>query len=171
MSSFGDVGWQEYAVAKGQALVRIDPQAAPISTALGVLGMPGLTAYFGLLDICHPQSGDTVVVSAAAGAVGSTVGQIAKIEGCRVVGIAGSDEKVQYVTQDLGFDAAFNYKVVDDFCLSGCLSKPQDVVWGRGSAAVSKEPAPVSVGIRYRGGLPAVPGRLSLAGRVRVSSV
>ena len=112
---FGDLGWQEYAVAKGQSLVRIDPQAAPISTALGVLGMPGLTAYFGLLDICRPQSGETVVVSAAAGAVGSTVGQIAKIEGCRVVGIAGSDEKVQYVTQDLGFDAAFNYKVVDDY--------------------------------------------------------
>ena len=112
---FGDLGWQEYAVAKGQALVRIDPQAAAISTALGVLGGPGLTAYFGLLDICHPQPGETVVVSAAAGAVGSTVGQIAKIEGCRIVGIAGSDEKVQYVTQDLGFDAAFNYKVVDDY--------------------------------------------------------
>ena len=112
---FGDLGWQEYGVAEGQALVKIDPQAAPISTALGVLGMPGLTAYFGLLDICRPQSGETVVVSAAAGAVGSTVGQIAKIEGCRVVGIAGSDEKVGYVTQDLGFDAAFNYKVVDDY--------------------------------------------------------
>ena len=112
---FGDLGWQEYAVAKGQALVRIDPQTAPISTALGVLGMPGLTAYFGLLDICRPQSGETVVVSAAAGAVGSTVGQIAKIKGCRVVGVAGSDEKVRYVTQDLGFDAAFNYKTVDDY--------------------------------------------------------
>ena len=112
---FGDLGWQEYAVAKGQALVRIDPQAAPISTALGVLGMPGLTAYFGLLDICRPRSGETVVVSAAAGAVGSTVGQIAKIKGCHVVGIAGSDEKVRYVTQDLGFDASFNYKVVDDY--------------------------------------------------------
>ena len=112
---FGDLGWQEYAVAKGQALVKIDPQAAPISTALGVLGMPGLTAYFGLLDICRPRSGETVVVSAAAGAVGSIVGQIAKIKGCHVVGVAGSDEKVQYVTQDLDFDAAFNYKVVDDY--------------------------------------------------------
>ena len=112
---FGDLGWQEYAVAKGEALVRIDPQAAPISTALGVLGMPGLTAYFGLLDICRPRSGETVVVSAAAGAVGSIVGQIAKIKGCHVVGIAGSDEKVHYVTQDLDFDAAFNYKVVDDY--------------------------------------------------------
>ncbi len=112
---FGDLGWQEYAVAKGEALVRIDPQAAPISTALGVLGMPGLTAYFGLLDICRPRSGETVVVSAAAGAVGSIVGQIAKIKGCHVVGIAGSDEKVHYVTQDLDFDAASNYKVVDDY--------------------------------------------------------
>ena len=112
---FGDLGWQEYAVAKGEALVRIDPQAAPISMALGVLGMPGLTAYFGLLDICRPRSGETVVVSAAAGAVGSIVGQIAKIKGCHVVGIAGSDEKVHYVTQDLDFDAAFNYKVVDDY--------------------------------------------------------
>ncbi len=112
---FGDLGWQEYAVAKGEALVRIDPQAAPISTALSVLGMPGLTAYFGLLDICRPRSGETVVVSAAAGAVGSIVGQIAKIKGCHVVGIAGSDEKVHYVTQDLDFDAAFNYKVVDDY--------------------------------------------------------
>ena len=77
--------------------------------------MPGLTAYFGLLDICRPRSGETVVVSAAAGAVGSIVGQIAKIKGCHVVGVAGSDEKVQYVTQDLDFDAAFNYKVVDDY--------------------------------------------------------
>ena len=112
---FADLGWQEYAVAKGPALAKIDPRAAPISTALGVLGMPGLTAYFGLLDICRPRSGEAVVVSAAAGAVGSTVGQIAKIKGCRVVGVAGSDEKVRYVTQDLGFDAAFNYKVVDDY--------------------------------------------------------
>ena len=88
---------------------------APISTALGILGMPGLTAYFGLLEIGKPQPGETVVVSGAAGAVGSIVGQIAKIKGCRAVGIAGADDKVAYLTGELGFDAAFNYKTVDDY--------------------------------------------------------
>ena len=106
----GMLGWQEYAVAPGHALRRIDPEIAPISTALGVLGMPGLTAYFGLLDICDPQPGETVVVSAAAGAVGMIVGQIAKIKGCRVVGVAGSDAKTSWLLEELGFDAALNYK-------------------------------------------------------------
>jgi NADPH-dependent curcumin reductase CurA len=106
----GNLGWQEYAVSDGDGLRRVDPSLAPISTALGVLGMPGLTAYFGLLDITAPQAGETVVVSGAAGAVGSLVGQIAKIMGCRVVGIAGSDEKVNWLVEDLGFDAAFNYR-------------------------------------------------------------
>ncbi len=110
----GNPGWQEYATADGKELRKVDPQAAPISTSLGVLGMPGITAYFGLLDICDPKPGETVVVSAAAGAVGSAVGQIAKIKGCRVVGIAGSDEKVRHLIDDLGFDAAFNYKTVGD---------------------------------------------------------
>lgn len=108
-------GWQEYAISDGKGVHRIREDGLPISTALHVLGMPGLTAYFGLLDICKPQSGETVVVSGAAGAVGSTVGQIAKIRGCRVVGIAGSDEKVQYLTGELGFDAGFNYKAVDNY--------------------------------------------------------
>ena len=111
----GRVGWQEYAVADGSELRRVDTGSAPLSTALGVLGMPGLTAYFGLLEIGQPQAGETVVVCGAAGAVGSAVGQIAKIKGCRAVGIAGSDEKVAYVTSELGFDAAFNYKTVDNY--------------------------------------------------------
>jgi NADPH-dependent curcumin reductase CurA len=111
----GPFGWQEYAIANGQGVRKIDPSLAPISTSLGVLGMPGLTAYFGLLDICNPKPGETVVVSGAAGAVGSLVGQIAKIKGCRAVGIAGGDDKVAYLTDELGFDAAFNYKTVTDY--------------------------------------------------------
>ena len=110
----GGFGWREYAAADSKELRKIDPEAAPISTSLGVLGMPGITAYFGLLDICGPQPGETVLVSAAAGAVGSAAGQIAKIKGCRVVGIAGSGEKVRHLTEDLGFDAAFNYKTAGD---------------------------------------------------------
>ena len=111
----GRLGWQEYALFDGKGLRVVDPEIAPISTALGVLGMPGLTAYFGLLDICNPQPGETVVVSGAAGAVGSLVGQIAKIKGCRAVGVAGSDEKIRYLVEELGFDAAFNYKSTPDY--------------------------------------------------------
>ena len=111
----GMFGWQDYAVSNGQGVRKIDPTLAPISTALGVLGMPGLTAYFGLLEIGNPQPGETVVVSGAAGAVGSLVGQIAKIRGCRVVGIAGADDKIAYLTDELGFDGAFNYKTVSDY--------------------------------------------------------
>jgi len=112
----GMLGWQEYAVAAAKSLRKIDPAAAPITTALYVLGMPGLTAYFGLLDICRPQPGETVVISGAAGAVGSLVGQIAKIKRCRAVGIAGSNEKIRFLTRELGLDAAFNYKETDDYC-------------------------------------------------------
>lgn len=111
----GRLGWQDYALSDGRGLRKVDPSLAPISTALGVLGMPGMTAYFGLLEICRPRSGETVVVSGAAGAVGSMVGQIAKIQGCRVVGIAGSDDKVHNIVNELGFDAAFNYKTVTDY--------------------------------------------------------
>jgi NADPH-dependent curcumin reductase CurA len=93
----------------------VDPSIAPISTSLGVLGMPGLTAYFGLLTICDPKPGETVVVSGAAGAVGSYVGQIAKLKGCRVVGVAGDDAKVNWITKELGYDAAFNYKTQTDY--------------------------------------------------------
>ncbi|MCJ7503750.1 MAG: NADP-dependent oxidoreductase [Acidobacteriia bacterium] len=106
----GYFGWQQYALSDGVGARKVDPSLAPISTALGVLGMPALTAYFGLLEIGKPQPGETVVVSGAAGAVGSLVGQIAKIQGCRVVGIAGTDEKARYVVEELGFDSAFNYK-------------------------------------------------------------
>jgi NADPH-dependent curcumin reductase CurA len=106
----GMFGWRLYNVAKAKELRKIDPRVAPITTALGVLGMPGLTAYFGLLDIGQPKQGETVVVSGAAGAVGMTVCQIAKIEGCRTVGIAGSDEKNQHLRDELSVDATINYK-------------------------------------------------------------
>ena len=108
-------GWQEFAISNGDRLRKLDPRLAPVSTALGVLGMPGMTAYFGLLDVCKPQAGETVVVSGAAGAVGSLVGQIARIAGCRAVGIAGSDEKVSWLVRELGFDGAFNYKAAENY--------------------------------------------------------
>lgn len=108
-------GWQEYFISNGDHLRKLDPSLAPVSTALGVLGMPGMTAYFGLLDICKPQPGETVLVSGAAGAVGSLVGQIAKIVGCRAIGIAGTDEKVAWIVNDLGFDSAFNYKTTENY--------------------------------------------------------
>jgi NADPH-dependent curcumin reductase CurA len=111
----GYFGWQEYTLSNGDGVQTINPELAPVSTSLGVLGMPGMTAYFGLLDICKPRVGETVVVSGASGAVGEIVGQIAKIKRCRVVGIAGSDEKVDHVVSDLGFDAAFNYKTNADY--------------------------------------------------------
>jgi NADPH:quinone reductase len=111
----GDLGWQTYSIRKGQVLAKVDPGLAPISTAVGILGMPGMTAYFGLLDICDPKAGETLFVSGAAGAVGSLVGQIGKIRGCRVVGSAGSDEKVRLLVEEFGFDAAFNYKTTKDY--------------------------------------------------------
>lgn len=104
------IGWQEYGKTDGNSVRIIDPNLAPISTALGVLGMPGLTAYFGLLNICKPLPGDTVVVSAASGAVGAIVGQIAKIMGCRVIGIAGTEQKIDYCSSELNFDFVINYK-------------------------------------------------------------
>lgn len=103
-------GWQAYALSSGQGVRTLDPREAPLSTALGVLGMPGMTAYVGLLDIGQPKPGETVVVSAASGAVGSIVGQLAKLRGCRAVGVAGSAEKCDYVVKELGFDACVNYK-------------------------------------------------------------
>ncbi len=107
------LGWREHYLAKPDGLRKVDPSLAPVSTALGVLGMPGLTAYAGLHEIAKAQHGETVFVSAAAGAVGSVAGQLARIAGCRVVGSAGSQEKVDYVTTELGFDAAFDYHEVD----------------------------------------------------------
>lgn len=105
-------GWQEYATSNGSDLRKLD-RSLPLTTAIGVLGMPGLTAYVGLIDIGQLKANETVVVSAASGAVGSVVGQLAKIRGCRAVGIAGSDEKCRYVIDELGFDACVNYKTDD----------------------------------------------------------
>ena len=106
----GTVGWQDYAISDGSDQRVIDPGPLPLTAFLGLFGIVGLTAYFGLLDIGKPKAGETLVVSGAAGAVGSIVGQIGKIMGCRVVGIAGSDAKCAWLTDDLGFDAAINYK-------------------------------------------------------------
>jgi NADPH-dependent curcumin reductase CurA len=103
-------GWQSHALSDGKDLTKIDPNAAPISTAVGVLGMPGMTAYAGLLEIGKPKAGETVVVAAASGAVGSAVGQIAKIKGARAVGIAGGKEKCDHVVKDLGFDACIDHR-------------------------------------------------------------
>ena len=107
---YSDFGVQEYALSDGKGAIKIDPSLAPLPTYLGTLGLPGMTAYFGLLDIGKLKEGDTVVVSGAAGAVGSVAGQIAKIKGCRVIGIAGGEEKCRWLTDDLGFDAAIDYK-------------------------------------------------------------
>ena len=104
-----NLGWRELALSDGAGLLPFDPSLAPVSTALGVLGMPGLTAYVGLLDVGRPKEGETVFVSGAAGAVGSAVGQIAKLKGCRVIGSAGSAEKIAWL-RELGFDEVFDYR-------------------------------------------------------------
>ncbi|MGB3443799.1 MAG: NADP-dependent oxidoreductase [Actinophytocola sp.] len=109
----GTFGVQEYAVSDGLGVIRADPALAPLPTYLGVLGLTGLTAYFGLLDVGKPREGDTVVVSGAAGAVGSVVGQIAKHVGARVIGIAGGPEKCGLLTEEFGFDAAIDYRSDD----------------------------------------------------------
>ena len=109
----GYTGWQEYAVSDASGLTKLDASLARPSLALGVLGMPGFTAYMGLLDIGQPKAGDTVVVAAASGAVGSVVGQIARIKGCRVIGIAGGAEKCRYVVNELGFDVCIDHRSPD----------------------------------------------------------
>lgn len=111
----GELDWADYTVTDGDELHPVDPDLAPLSTYLGILGMPGRTAYFGLLEEAPPKPGDTVVVSGAAGAVGSTVCQIASLNGCRVVGFAGSDTKIDYLEEDLGIDAAINYKETENY--------------------------------------------------------
>lgn len=110
----GSLDWKEFQTSSGKNLLKVDNGAAPLSNYLGVLGMTGLTAYFGLTEIGKPQKGETIVVSGAAGAVGSVVGQIAKILGCRVVGIAGSEEKVEMLKTKFGFDAAINYNTTEN---------------------------------------------------------
>jgi len=114
----GRFGVQQYAVSDGTGVGRVDEALAPLETWLGGLGMPGLTAYFGLYEVARPEAGETVVVSAASGAVGQVVGQLARIKGCRAVGIAGGPEKCRMVSDDFGFDAAVDYKAGD---LAGAL--------------------------------------------------
>ncbi len=148
----GLLGWEAYSLSDGSGLRKLDPDQGPLSYALGVLGMPGLTAYVGLLDIGKVKSDDTVFVSAASGAVGSVVGQIAKIKGCRVIGSAGTDDKVRYITDELNFDAGFNYKAYDK------LSQPLS------------ETCPEGIDVYFEnvGGamLDAVLPRLNLGGRI-----
>ncbi|VTU28124.1 Putative NADP-dependent oxidoreductase YfmJ [Variovorax sp. PBS-H4] len=117
----GPGGWQELSVLAAGSLRKVDPDLAPPSTALGVLGMPGLTAYFSILHVARPISGDVVVISGAAGAVGQLAGQIAKLAGCIVIGIAGSDDKLEYCQKTLGFDHVINYKKTPE--LASVLTK------------------------------------------------
>jgi NADPH-dependent curcumin reductase CurA len=144
----GRFGWQEYAVSDGKGVRKVDPALAPISTALGVCGMPGLTAYFGLLEVGQPKAGETVVVSSAAGAVGGVVGQIAKMHGCRAVGIAGSRAKVDYLVRELGYDAGIDYRAEPDLDAALAAACPAgidvyfDNVGGRITEAVSRHVNP-----------------------------
>lgn len=119
--------WAEYSLLDVADVAPVDPSVAPPEAYLGILGMPGRTAYFGLLEVGDPAPGDTVVISGAAGAVGSVVGQIAKLNGCHVVGFAGTDEKTRWLTEDLGFDAAINYKTTDDYQAAVTEAAPDGV--------------------------------------------
>jgi NADPH-dependent curcumin reductase CurA len=124
----GLFGWQRYAVSDGSNVTRkVEETDLPPSLAIGILGLNGVTAYFGLLDVCAPKAGETVVVSTAAGAVGSAVGQIAKIKGCRTVGIAGGPEKVERCLTEFGFDAALDYKAEDDLAAALRAACPDGV--------------------------------------------
>ncbi len=130
-------GWQTHALSNGAGLRKLDPKLAPVSTALGVLGMPGMTAYSGLLEIGKPQAGETVVVAAASGAVGSVVGQIARIKGARAVGIAGGADKCRYVADELGFDDCIDHRAPDFAArLKGACPKGIDVYFENVGGAV-----------------------------------
>ena len=135
----GGYGWQLYSAVPGSGLVKLDPAEAPISTALGVLGMPGMTAYIGLSDIGQPKAGETVVVSAASGAVGAVAGQLAKQQGARVVGIAGGADKCRYVKEELGFDAAVDHRSADlGAALDAACPKGIDVYFENVGGAVQQ---------------------------------
>ncbi len=141
---FGYSGWQEYAAMDGGQLRIVDPGLAPISTALGVLGMPGMTAYTGLANIGRPQKGETLVVAAASGAVGSAVGQIAKIKDCRAIGVAGSPDKCAFVVEELGFDACLNHRD-PDFAehLGSACPDGVDIYWENVGGAVFEAVLPL----------------------------
>ena len=141
---FGYTGWQEYAAMEAGDLKHVDPKLAPISTALGVLGMPGMTAYTGLANIGKPQKGETLVVAAASGAVGSAVGQIAKIKGCRVVGIAGSADKCRFVAEELGFDACLDHRDANfAAALKSACPDGIDIYWENVGGAVFEAVLPL----------------------------
>jgi NADPH-dependent curcumin reductase CurA len=132
----GGYGWQTHSAVDGKGLTRLDPAAAPLSTALGILGMPGLTAYAGLKTIGQPKAGETVVVSAPSGAVGAVAGQLAKREGCRVVGIAGGADKCRYVTEELGFDACLDHRGDLGAALAAACPKGIDIYFENVGGAV-----------------------------------
>ena len=134
----GGYGWQTYSAVDGGGLTKLDPAAAPISTALGILGMPGLTAYVGLRTIGQPKAGETVVISAASGAVGAVAGQLAKREGCRVVGIAGGADKCRYVTDELGFDACLDHRGDLAAALDAACPKGIDIYFENVGGAVQR---------------------------------
>src|SRR6202048_1851584 len=135
----GGYGWQLYSAVPGQGLLKLDPSEAPLSTALGVLGMPVLTAYVGLSEIGRPQRGETVVVSAASGAVGAVAGQLARRAGARVVGIAGGADKCRYVEAELGFDACIDHRAADlGMALDQACPKGIDVYWENVGGAVQQ---------------------------------
>jgi NADPH-dependent curcumin reductase len=137
-------GWQDFSLFRAGEARKVDPAQAPISTALGVLGMPGMTAYTGLHEIGRPQAGETLVVAAASGAVGAVVGQIGKIRGCRVVGVAGSKAKCDYVVNELGFDACLDHRSADFAgALAEACPKGIDVYWENVGGAVFEAVLPL----------------------------
>ncbi len=135
----GNLPWQQHCIAIATSLLKIDTSIAPASYYLGILGMPGLTAYFGLMHIGKPKAGETVVVSGAAGAVGLVVGQIAKLQGCRVVGIAGTVEKVKLLKEEFGFDEGINYKTCTDMkkAIADACPKAVDIYYDNVGGEIS----------------------------------
>jgi NADPH-dependent curcumin reductase CurA len=149
---YGGYGWQLYSAVPATDLIKLDPNEAPLSTALGVLGMPGLTAYVGLSEIGRPQRGEIVVVSAASGAVGAVVGQLAKRAGARIVGIAGGADKCRYVEGELGFDACIDHRSADlGAALARACPKGIDVYWENVGGTVQQAVFPAAQRFRPHG--------------------